>query len=63
MNSVPDHLLPVRFRPVRTVVPTTLEVLAEASRRPRSDAQATVPQSAALQGATAMMALPIGFFQ
>src|SRR6478672_10609443 len=63
MNSRPVHRLPVCLNPVRTVVPTTLEVLVEASRWPRAEAQATLPQSISPHGATVMIALPIGFFQ
>lgn len=50
------------FKSVRTVVPTTLEVVFATSRFPRADAQTTLPQSAFPQGPRSMIALPMGFF-
>jgi hypothetical protein len=63
MNRLPVHRFRAGRKPVRTVVPTTWDVLFDASRRPRADAHTTFPQSVPPQGAISMIALPIGFFQ
>src|SRR5438874_11032378 len=62
MKRVPVQRSCVGFKPVSTVVPTTCDVLVDASRWPRADAHTTLPHRAPPQGAIAIMALPMGFF-